>query len=204
MTKIIPPQRPRRDKADIAAILDRHELSDQERAHLVFIRGYYLDSMGAKGVNDLNAYDDAAFLVSPRLYESFNANTDPSFVSKSGRNLAMLNLGKYQFYKGKHKGQYPALRTYPEGRVLPCTRAGVPATCSHINIHKGGSNPRSWDKTWSEGCLTIPDLQWPDFQPRVYAEMDFYKQKVIDVVLVENRLAANGRQALFDDKGRPI
>ncbi len=80
-----------------------------------------------------------------------------------GRALAELNLGRYQFYRGLHRGRYKALRSYPEGVHLPCTRNGVASTAQYINIHKGSSNPRAKNVVWSEGCLTIVDTQYNDW-----------------------------------------
>jgi lysozyme len=202
MAKILPPARPKKPENDVRAIVKHFNL-DPRRLAIVFIRGYFLDSMGAPGVNDANVYDDAAFLVGPSLFESYNANTDPSFVKVNGRELAKLNLGRYLFYKGKHKNKYPALRSYPEGIMLDCTRNGKPGTAQYINIHKGSTNPNAKDVVWSEGCLTIPDIQWPDFQARVYSEMSRMKQKVIEVMLIENRKTAEG-QKLFDHMGKVI
>lgn len=196
--RIIPPARPKRDNAVIDAILDHYAL-DLTKANIIFIRSYYLDSMGAPGKGDANIYDDAVFLITPNVRESFNANTEPSFPKKGH---AILNLGKYVFRRGKHKGRYPALRPYPEGVVLKCTRNGVPANCSHTNIHKGGSKT-SFDVVWSEGCLTIPDIQYQEWQTRVWSEMDKLKQATIDVVIVENRPTQHGQQ-IFDEHGQII
>lgn len=197
--KVLPPARPKRDRADVEAIRDHYGI-DSSKPMLVFVRGYYLDTMGQRGKNDINLYDDAAFILSPTLFESFNANTDPAFA---GRKLAMLNLGKYQFYKGKHRGQYNALRAYPEGVKLPCTRDGVASICSAINIHKGGSVNGKDGVTWSAGCLTIPWLQYTEWIERVYDQMTRYGQKTIPVVLVENRQTKSG-QRLFDHTGKII
>lgn len=196
---ILPPQRPKRDRADIDAIIDFYAL-DKTKVSLIFIRGYYLDSMGERGKQDINLYDDAAFIVSPTLFESFNANTDPAFAK---RKLAMLNLGKYQFYRGLHRGKYKALRTHPEGGVLNCTRDGIPSACSHINIHKGGMSNGSAGVTWSEGCLTIPSIQYEEWRARLWAEMDKCGQKILDVVLVENRQTPNN-QRIFAHTGAMI
>jgi hypothetical protein len=202
MAKILPPARPKKPENDVRAIVKHFNL-DPRRCSLVFIRGYFLDSMGAPGVNDSNVYDDAAFIVSPTLFESYNANTDPSFTKIGGRELAKLNLGRYLFYKGKHKNKYAALRSYPEGVELDCTRNGKASTCSAVNIHKGSTNPNAKDVVWSEGCLTIPDIQWPDFQSRVYAEMSRMGQKVLEVMLIENRKTKDG-QKLYDHMGKVI
>lgn len=204
--RILPPQRPKRDNAALDAVISHFGLS-ADRANLIFVRGYYLDSMGRPGVDDDNIYDDAAFIVSPNLRESFNANTGPSFPHKGA---AKLDLGLYKYYRGVHKGRIKALRPYPEGVVLKCTRNGRSSTCSHTNIHDGGSNPAAFDVVWSLGCLTIPKIQYPEWQARVYREMDLCPQekgtgnvKTIDVVLIENRLTDMG-QAFFDGNGKII
>lgn len=197
--KILPPARPKRSQPEIGKVLNHYGI-DRTKAALVFVRGYYLDSMGQRGRNDLNVYDDAAFILSPSLFESFNANTDPSF---GGRRLAMLNLGKYKFQTGKHRGQYRALRAFPEGVELPCSRDGRASTCRYINIHKGGSVNGRAGVTWSEGCLTIPWLQYSDWVERVYDQIRRYSQQTIDVVLVENRQTESG-QHLYDHTGRII
>lgn len=199
MKRIMPPNRPHRDRAKVDALL-KHRGLTLDKPYLIFVRGHYLDSMGNKGDNDINMYDDACYLISPRIFDSWNANTDPSFVNKKGKDLAMLALGHYKFYKGKHRGRYYALRTYPEGATLKCTRNGQPSICSHINIHRGGMTLSSSGVTWSEGCLTIPSMQWTDFITRTYAEMLASKLKVIDALLVENRQTAKGQQ-WFDEKG---
>lgn len=217
MSRIIPPSRPKRDNAIIDAIIERYAM-DPSRANLIFVRGWYLDSMGKPGVDDANIYDDAAFLVSPNIRESYNANTGPSFPQKG---YAKLDLGLYTFYPSFHHianaaKRYKALRPYPEGVVLKCTRNGKPGKCSHTNCHKGGSNPASFDVVWSEGCLTIPSTQYPDWQPRVWGEIVKYnglyvgsktangkESPLIDLVIVENRSTDHG-QRLFDHLGRMI
>lgn len=199
MKKILPPSRPKRDNAAIDAVLEHYKV-DRDKPCLVFIRSYYLNTMGEEGRGDQNIYDDACYLISPRIRESYNANTEPSFKNKG---KATLNLGKYLYYRGKHKGKYNALRPFPEGVILKCTRDGQPSTCSHTNIHRGGSRPSGFDVVWSEGCLTIPSIQYEDFITRVYAEMKYYKIQTIEVLLVENRQTSVGQQ-LFDEKGAVI
>lgn len=204
VNRILPPSRPHRDRQRIEAVLNfyKHDIS---LPGIVFVRGHYLNSMGEIGRDDLNIYDDACYITGNgfRLFESYNANTNPSFSRKGGRRLAMLNLGPYRFYKGKHKNQYNALRAYPEGVQLPCTREGQPSTAQFINIHKGSTNPKARDIVWSEGCLTIPDTQFGDFIQRVYAEMDRTHTHIIPVYLVENRNTAAG-QKWFDASGKVV
>lgn len=199
---ILPPARPKRNRDLIDAVI-RHFDLQKDRLNIVFVRGHYLDTMGKPGKDDINVYDDACFIVAPDLFESYNANTNPSFVRRGTRRLAQLNLGRYQFYQGLHKGRYKAFRAYPEGVVLDCTREGKPSTCQYINIHKGSTNPKATDIVWSEGCLTIPDTQYGDFILRTYNAMERLRQKVVEVAIVENRNTDNG-QRLFDHFGKQI
>jgi hypothetical protein len=136
MAKILPPARPKKPENDVRAIVKHFNL-DPRRLAIVFIRGYFLESMGASGVNDANVYDDAAFLVGPSMFESYNANTDPSFVKVNGRELAKLNLGRYLFYKGKHKNY---ARLHAERKARDCS----------IYQH-----PQGLDKPKREGCRLV-------------------------------------------------
>ena len=202
--RILPPSRPHRDRTRLEKALSLHQ-HDPKLPVIVFVRGHYLNSMGEVGRDDINIYDDSCYLISNgfKLFESYNANTNPSFVRKGGRRLAQLVLGGYRFYKGKHKSRYNALRAYPEGVELPCLREGQPSTARFINIHKGATNPRLKDVTWSEGCLTIPDTQYGDFIQRTYAEMDRTHQHIIPVILLENRNTKAG-QMWFDASGKVV
>ncbi len=160
----------------------------KDKVVVIWIRGYFLDSLGKSDANDYNVYDDAAIVVSPTYFKTFNANCDPSFVRhpKTGKPLAKLNLGVYPFYKGKHKGEYAAFRAFPEGVILPCTREARAATCQYVNGHYGGENPESWYVTWSEACLTIPKSQFKnEFQPELYAEMTKCGQQTVNFILIE-------------------
>lgn len=197
MAAIIPPARPNIDVPQLIRAAEYGKLSRLE-ASLIFVRGHYLNSMGDAG-DDQNIYDDSVYLLLPDWEEaiSFNANTNPSFEKKGGRLLALLNLGKYLFQKGKHRNRYAALRAFPEGVRLPVTRGGKPSTAQYINIHKGGTSGK--DVTWSEGCLTIPAPQYDEFIKAVYGAMDKTKQKVISVLIVENRQTQNGQKWFFSD-----
>jgi hypothetical protein len=177
MSKLVPDSRPQRSRELIEGIVANH-LVTLNKAVLVTIRGYYRDTMGKKGVNDHAMYDDAAFLISPDFFKSYNFNTDPQ---KAGQKKAKLKApAKIEYYKGRHKGKYNALRPYPEGVQLPCTRDGVESLCSHTNIHKGG-----FRDTHSEGCQTVYPTQYDGFIKDVYSQMDKYKQKTIMNILVE-------------------
>jgi lysozyme len=149
---------------------------------LIGIRGYY-SKMGVEGKNDTNIYDDA-IIVLGKDYQTFNANTDPSFVKKEGRALAFIKEGVYKFAKGKHRNKYNALRAYPEGVEIPCIRDGKESTAQYINIHMGGEVGK--DTTWSEGCQTVPKRQWNKFIELVYAEMNKVKAPTITYILITN------------------
>jgi len=184
--KVIPTSKPKITKEEIDKVIKSH-YEVVPPVVLVGIRGYYSKSMGETDGNDINIYDDAILIVTNSSVIPFNGNTDPSFVKTKGRALAKLDTGKYKFYKGKHKNKYNALRSYPEGVVLPCTRDGKPSTCSYINIHKGGSSSAGFNLTWSEGCQTIPSTQWDSFIVRVYDLMNSHSLKTIDYLLIDNK-----------------
>jgi lysozyme len=190
---------PNLSRREIQKIIEHHKkhYSVAGNVFVVGIRGYFLDSIGLANRNDLNVWDDVLAYWSPRDNGAFAGNTDPSFVIQKGRELAKLNLGVYQFQTGHHKKIPKAFRAYPEGVKLPCTRNGKPSFCSYINIHPGGIG------TWSEGCQTLPPSNWAKFQPEVYAELDFYKQKIFNYLLIENR-EIGGKQNFYDAAGRVI
>lgn len=176
MSSKIPKSRPKQTRDETAAILARYGIDPSQEIALLGVRGYYSTTFGKTG-NDINVYDDALFVISPDTYKAYNFNTDPA---RSGKKLAMLSAGLYEFYKGKHKGKYNALRPYPEGVRLPCTRDGVKSLCGATNIHRGGQND-----TWSEGCQTIPEPQFSEAMPLIYKQMTKYGQKTIKYALVD-------------------
>lgn len=172
-----PAGRPKQTREKTLEILAADGISPIGEVVLLGVRGYYKDSMGVKDKNDQAMYDDALFVVGPDVFKSFNFNTDPQ---KAGQNKAMLDAGLYRFYRGKHKMRYNALRPYPEGVKLPCTRDGVKSMCSHTNIHKGG-----FKDTFSEGCQTIWPEQYSEAMNLIYSEMNKYKQSTIAYLLKE-------------------
>ena len=227
MARIIPHSRPKMSRENISRILS-HTVPPNELnpnlAYIVGIRGYYLNTMGKRGENDINVYDDAAFVISPDEFHSYNANTDPSFVKRKGRFLAKINLGVYTFYRDYHlrsRGKskmYEALRMYPEGVWIACTRNGKPSTCGFINFHYGSNRPQNW-VTWSDGCQTIPKTQYRgtsrDFKEVVWRLMTALPHpkgcrtvtgrphKLIQYSLVEN-LEIQGKQRIVDRSGKII
>lgn len=167
--------------ADAASILKKHAVTDQ--VCLLGIRGYYRNSMGVPGRNDIGIYDDAIFLVTPSAFMACNANTDPSFRR---RHIATLQPGKWLYKPGIHGTSKPLAQRYKalvqanEVRV-DRFQEGVESGWFGINIHKG-----SYTKTSSEGCQTIWPDQWKSFIDLTFAQMKLYKQKTVPYLLIEN------------------
>lgn len=156
---------------------------------LVGLRGYFANSVGIKGANDVNVYDDAMLVLeNQQIVGRYNANTDPS--KQEGR--AHLLPGIYTFYRGRHKNRIDAFRAYPEGVVWKCERMQngvmIPSTCSYINIHDGGIT-----NTWSEGCQTLPgakaasvwENQFAEMRDLVYKLMRQHSQLVVGYLLLD-------------------
>ena len=200
MSAARPAARPKMSRSELMS----HVLSqtaDRTLLHapllIVGVRGYYRDTMGAKGRNDRAIYDDALFVVSDDAFVAFNGNTDPGGYRKgkgfgAGKGMASLNPGVWKAYrldmhKRGAKGQHEALcqRAAP----VTVTRDGNPpypdTGMFGINIHRGG-----WNSTSSAGCQTIPPDQWPAFIATVtdQAKRLFgaaWRQEVIPYVLLE-------------------
>lgn len=155
---------------------------------LVGNRGYYLNSMGARGKNDYGIYDDALILVTSNVHAAFNANTDPSrlgFNAKAGKPMAVLKPGVYRYKLGKHgvnRGNpYTALVQAAPVTVL--RGDGEEAGWFGINIHRGGRTTTS-----SEGCQTIPPSQWDAFISLVQTELKRANATTLAYVLTERRV----------------
>jgi hypothetical protein len=197
MTAMIPATRPRLGYGELMERLSPLGLDPvKDPVFVVGIRGYYRDSMGVAGKNDRGIYDDAIFLVSPALFGSFNANTDPSRVrrgrgtAKNTKGMASLNPGLWRAHRfDKHNGSYLAL----------CQRAGDVAVTRDgltedyvdvgsfgINIHKG-----SLRTTSSEGCQTIHPSQWTSFITSAVDQAKRYHGVAWDRVTIPYALLAD-------------
>jgi len=164
---------------------------------VVGVRGYYLNSMGKRGVNDRGIYDDAFFVLSPDTFTSFNGNTDPSRYKARVATLVAPQTIKYK--KGLHgysrkAGPYPAFRQASDvivkrdggsgnGRqLLDGTFTDRGTRRFWTNNHKGG-----YTVTSSAGCLTVPPNQWNAYYSLVCLQMQRFKQRIFKMNLLENK-----------------
>ncbi len=191
MSRILPPDRPQISAEEIDVVIANHraKLGPPDKVVLVIWRGYFRDSMGVKGKNDVGIYDDAFFWRAPNAFSAWNGNSDPTRLGwnpHAGKFMARLAVGSWRFTKWKHKGQYWAFgqggnkvtveRVREDGSVAR-TESGT----FGINIHKGSVNHTS-----SEGCQTIPPNQWEAFKATGYGLLDAWRQITFPVFVVAN------------------
>jgi hypothetical protein len=182
---MIPKNRPQQKRQDTERQLKSAGVSDP--VCLVGIRGYYRDSMGAKGKNDVGIYDDAIILVSPNCHAAFSANVDPSRLgwnAKVRKPMAQLKPGVYRYKIGKHgisRGNpYKAL--VQAGPVTVYRGDKEETGFFGINIHRGSQRSTS-----SEGCQTLPEPSWTGFINLVETEMKRNNAKTVSYVLTQPR-----------------
>lgn len=178
MSDIVPAARPQLSIVDARKLLAAHGVTDQ--TVIIGQRGYYRDSMGEKGKNDRGLFDDAITVLSPRVFRTFNGNTDPS-APDTGTRLATLQPGVWDFKLGLHhpgtSKEYPCL--VQAGPVTVLRDNGVKESGEfYIHIHHAGLYT-----TTSAGCQTVYLPQWPEFFQLVKSEMAFYKLATIPYLL---------------------
>jgi lysozyme len=187
-----PPNKPR---ASLSVVVDAAAKALGERPmpeiFVLMDRAYYDRTMGNPG-NDVGIYDDAAFIVSPLGFTSWNANTDPSrygWNPNAGKYMARLKPGIYTFRRLKHRASSPSgYMAFGQGpdpvTVERIRRDGTIAEtetgCFGINLHRGGVNGTS-----SEGCLTIPPSQWPYFDDRLSDILTRTGLKTFPLILID-------------------
>jgi lysozyme len=189
---MIPPNKPR---ASLSIVVNAAAKALGERPmpeiFVLMDRAYYDRTMGKPG-NDVGIYDDAAFIVSPLGFTSWNANTDPSrygWNPNAGKYMARLKPGIYTFRRLKHRASSPSgYMAFGQGpdpvTVERIRRDGTIAEtetgCFGINLHRGGVNGTS-----SEGCLTIPPVQWPAFDHTLSDILKRTEAKTFTLILID-------------------
>ena len=202
---LLPDTRPKLPENRVREILAQHGIpTAAEPVAILGVRGYYRDTMGTAGKNDVGLYDDAAFLITPQGMLAFNFNTDPSRLGWNpgvGKPFAVLRPGLWYFRRGPHKAHPRALRqcTDEEARNLGIPNEGefeversfgqgdkrnfFETNYFAINIHPGGENTTS---SW--GCQTLPPSQFKQFIERVWGESIHARQNRIPYLLIEGPL----------------
>lgn len=181
--KILPNNRPAWSREDVESIIHQYGIIDS--VVLIGKRGYFRDSLGAVGRNDLNIYDDAIAVISPTAFASFNANVDPSITRPR---VATLVNGIWRYKPGIHNLSKAKSRQYPafvQAGDVTVKRHGVTTLDTGrfgINIHKG-----SYTTTSSLGCQTIYPAQWDAFYSLVVSELKRHNQKTFPYLLIEGQ-----------------
>lgn len=178
-----PKKRPTYTREQAKALLADFNLS-REPVVLLGFRGYYRDSMGAKGKNDRGIYDDAIIITSDNCHTTYNANTDPS-IHKTG--IASLVPGKYAYKVGIHGLSKPKSQQYEalvqaEPVIVARDDGKTEEGWFGINIHKGYETT-----TGSAGCQTIAPDQWAAFMATIKQQLGFYKKKVVTYLLLDKQ-----------------
>lgn len=150
------------------------------------VRAYYDQTIAPAG-NNLSAYDDAFFIVSPLGFTSWNGNTDPSrygWNPNAEKYMARLKPGCWKFGKVLHRSSYQAF-----GQVRPVTVERIRQDGSialtetgdfGIHDHIGGTNGTS-----SEGCVTHPPNQWVPYRNTLNKILSALRLKEYDFILVD-------------------
>jgi hypothetical protein len=189
----IPNSKPKGSLAKVCAAAERQWRAAGNASALpdffvLAVRGYYRDSMGRVGSNDLNQYDDAFFIVSPLGFSAWNGNTDPTrygWNPNADGYMARLAPGCYHFQSLIHRAKYAAFGQGPAAVKIERiksdgTIAKTSTGCFGINLHRGGINGTS-----SEGCLTVPVEQWEKFHAILYDLMKRLPGEGVALVLTE-------------------
>ncbi|MBL9115492.1 MAG: hypothetical protein JNJ83_10850 [Verrucomicrobiaceae bacterium] len=196
----VPASRPRLSSADLLKDLSVHKI-DRDKYPIVAVgyRGYYLNSMGKPGVNDIGDFDDAFILHTPNVMMSCNGNTDPT---ARGYGRAHLRPGFWPMWKlDLHRGKYLAFcQRAAECEVYRDGTAHLPVgTQNDFGLHMGNGIWRGWfginghkagATTSSLGCQTVPAQQWPALIATAEAEARRFagakwRSLVIPYVLIE-------------------
>jgi lysozyme len=162
---IIPKGRPKLSPIDVRKIAQAKgfEVPKTVKVAILVIRGYYLDCIGKPGKEDRNTYDDAGWIIQADRCTPFNYNTDPSSYRKGMATLvpqvAWIIPGMHKI--GSPKG-YSAFRQFGNVTVMRDDQ-GLHTGYFGINNHRGGVLGTS-----SEGCQTVPPLQWTEYKTAIH------------------------------------
>jgi hypothetical protein len=169
--------KPKLTQPEALALINAFSLTDPVK--VLGIRGYYKKTMGNPVSNDRGIWDDALFIVSPDVFASFNANTDPSIYRPR---IASLNPGVWWYKPGIHHiGKPTAYPAFVQADKVTVSRDQAKEETGYfgINIHKGGFNTTS-----SEGCQTIYRDQWDSFYHTVVDQLKRFDQKKFPYILI--------------------
>ena len=164
---------PQLPEGEILKILDANNV-DMSEAAVLALPGYWLDSMGKKGVNDRMTWDDAIIAYHPHQgFLRYQGNTDPNGYRKGygtaedTKGMATLKNGVWRFGTGRHRGK----KAFRQCMPFTVRRDGNPPYDDTgwfaIDLHAGGENSTS-----SLGCQTLPASTFAQFQPLFYQWLD--------------------------------
>jgi lysozyme len=207
-TAITPKARPQLPEDRIREVVDRilreNPNSDSDAikeacpVKILAVRGYYRNTLGRLGVNDVGVFDDAGFVVTPDRVARFNWNCDPSKIGWNpgvDKFYAQLMPGVWPYREGPHRGKPGALRQlsnedaaqaelerffsddrsdgYFQVRRVEKENVGkLEFKYQAINLHWGGKHgTNSW------GCQTVPEPQWDEFHDAIYSALDGHGQQ---------------------------
>lgn len=193
---MLPSSKPKASQDQVVeALIESGLWSDDSvtRCSVVGVRGYY-QRMGSPTKNDRGIYDDAAFVISPETFESFNFNTDPSGYRRGRATLASPQRVTYKpgWHGYRSARGHPAFRqssdvvVWRDRGVGRGTRVGgsgfkdSPAARFWINLHRGGRSTTS-----SAGCQTVPPEQWEEFYALVRAQLKEFGQETFNYFLFD-------------------
>ncbi len=186
MNEMIPKMRPDQPREYSEELLRKAGVT--EAVALIGVRGFFGNG------NSMGVYDDAIFLVSPSIYQSFNANTDPDghrpgHGRSKDQGMATLKPGVWLYRFGLHHAQYECLVQAEDVTVIRDADDSVPPEQVFkfegfkyyedtgnfaLQIHRGGSM-----HTGSLGCTTLAFPQWAEFIENVKIEMHLNGQTTI-------------------------
>lgn len=173
--KALLPQEKPKITDDLRIKLEAIYKRQTDKVCIIGLRGFY-----NPGNNQRAIYDDAIFIVSPGIIDSFNGNCDPGAYRER---IANLIPGCWRYKLGIHGLSKPKFLQYQalvQAKTVTVKRdkQGLDTGWFGINIHKGG-----YASVSSLGCQTIHPRQWSEFIDKVKHSMHIYAQKEINYIL---------------------